>query len=509
MSLRMDIELTSARPDGTWTWRKAGARQPKGELDGTLLSDASVGDQLSVEYANTLDGIDILQILPTKTARASKHETIEMVRPSSPDQLVTTTLAPKGRGDRRGDRDRPRGDRDRPRRDGDRPRRDGDRPRRDGDRPRRDGERSRGDGGRREDRPDRRPRAPIPERPKARRLRPGRAHRNAALAALPPENVPIAEQVLRGGVPAVRQAMEQQNAENAAKGLPTVKGDELVALAESMLPALRLAEWRDRADAALSHLEDLDLRDLRSVVVASDGLRDEEARGLATQLREGLARRVEAEHTTWLEELVALLDGGRVVRALRVSSRPPKAGVPLPAELSARLVEATKENLTLDTPQDRWATVLDALSFSPVRTAVTLDAIPAEVSDELRTAVGKAAGRIPHIAAVFGIEATTSSKGSSKGPARRQSRRPSKPSPAPAPSPSPADTTPSAQQPAAPEADLPAPEADAASDAEAATTPSATAPVPEAVGVEEIVVEEIVVEEPENVDGPVEDDAAG
>lgn len=444
MSLRMDIELTSARPDGTWTWRKAGARQPKGELDGTLLSDASVGDQLSVEYANTLDGIDILQILPTKTARASKHETIELVRPSSPDQLVTTTLAPKGRGDRRGDRDRPRGDRDRPRRDGDRPRRDG-------DRPRRDGERSRGDGGRREDRPDRRPRAPIPERPKARRLRPGRTHRNAALAALPPENVPIAEQVLRGGVPAVRQAMEQQNAENAAKGLPTVKGDELVALAESMLPALRLAEWRDRADAALAHLEDLDLRDLRSVVVASDGLRDEEARALATQLRDGLVRRVESEHTSWLEELVALLDGGRVVRALRVSSRPPKAGVPLPADLSSRLVDATKENLTLDTPQDRWATVLDALSFSPVRTAVTLEAVPAEVSDELRAAVGKAAGRIPHIAAVFGIEATTSSKASSKAPARRQGRRPSKPSPAPAP----------------------------------------------------------IVEEAEDVDGPVEDDAAG
>lgn len=444
MSLRMDIELTSARPDGTWTWRKAGARQPKGELDGTLLSDASVGDQLSVEYANTLDGIDILQILPTKTARASKHETIELVRPSSPDQLVTTTLAPKGRGDRRGDRDRPRGDRDRPRRDGDRPRRDG-------DRPRRDGERSRGDGGRREDRPDRRPRAPIPERPKARRLRPGRTHRNAALAALPPENVPIAEQVLRGGVPAVRQAMEQQNAENAAKGLPTVKGDELVALAESMVPALRLAEWRDRAEAALSHLEDLDLRDLRSVVVASDGLRDEEARALATQLRDGLVRRVESEHTSWLEELVALLDGGRVVRALRVSSRPPKAGVPLPADLSSRLVDATKENLTLDTPQDRWATVLDALSFSPVRTAVTLEAVPAEVSDELRAAVGKAAGRIPHIAAVFGIEATTSSKASSKAPARRQGRRPSKPSPAPAP----------------------------------------------------------IVEEAEDVDGPVEDDAAG
>ena len=29
MSRRIDIELTSARPDGTWTWRAAGARNPK------------------------------------------------------------------------------------------------------------------------------------------------------------------------------------------------------------------------------------------------------------------------------------------------------------------------------------------------------------------------------------------------------------------------------------------------------------------------------------------------
>ncbi len=34
---RLDIELTSDRGDGQWTWRAAGAKQPKGTLDGTLL----------------------------------------------------------------------------------------------------------------------------------------------------------------------------------------------------------------------------------------------------------------------------------------------------------------------------------------------------------------------------------------------------------------------------------------------------------------------------------------
>ena len=30
MSRRLEIELTSTREDGTWTWRAAGAKVPKG-----------------------------------------------------------------------------------------------------------------------------------------------------------------------------------------------------------------------------------------------------------------------------------------------------------------------------------------------------------------------------------------------------------------------------------------------------------------------------------------------
>ena len=47
MSRRIEIELTSARPDGSWTWRVAGAKQPKGVVEGALLpDDAKVGDVL-------------------------------------------------------------------------------------------------------------------------------------------------------------------------------------------------------------------------------------------------------------------------------------------------------------------------------------------------------------------------------------------------------------------------------------------------------------------------------
>ena len=67
---RLEVELTSSRPDGTWTWRKAGARQPKGDMDGVLVpSGSKVGDVLRVETEQMVDGIEITSVLPPKAAR--------------------------------------------------------------------------------------------------------------------------------------------------------------------------------------------------------------------------------------------------------------------------------------------------------------------------------------------------------------------------------------------------------------------------------------------------------
>lgn len=408
MSRRIEVELTSTREDGTWTWRAAGAKLPKGELNGSLLfAGAKVGDVVRADADFMMDGIDIIAVLPPKGAR-KEPERIEVVgTPRRDDEpLVTTKLAPKGRGDRR---DR------KPRREGDGEKRDG-RPSRDR-KPRAEGEGSqdaRRKSGTRAHHPNR-PTSPAPEpKPKAKRLRAGRTHRNAALAALPAEQKPIAEQVLRGGIPAVRQAVEKQNETNKAEGKPEISPAPLLQLAEQLMPSLRSAEWRDKAEAALADLSELDLRDLRSVVVASDaGARDDETRALAEQLKAGLAQRVESEQAAWLTEITELLAGGRAVRALRVSSRPPKAGAPLPAELSAKLTEAASASLTPETGQDRYATVLDALAFSPVRTQVTPVGIPAEPTPELLAAVKKVAARLPQIAALFGIEATAPTKSKS------------------------------------------------------------------------------------------------
>ena len=149
---------------------------------------------------------------------------------------------------------------------------------------------------------------------------------------MPAEQRPIAEQLLIGGIPAVRQAIDKQNEELRTAGKPEVKPDSLLRVAEDLRPRALAAVWRDRAEAAIASVDDLDLRDLRSVVnAAGDAGRDEEARALAAQLREALASRVEKEHAAWLADLAETVKAGRVVRALRLSSRPPRPAPPSPA----------------------------------------------------------------------------------------------------------------------------------------------------------------------------------
>lgn len=474
MSRRIDIELTSARPDGTWTWRAAGAQQPKGVLDGGLLpSGSAVGNVLHAEADHDMDGITILSVSTVK-AKAGKGNLLEFIASDKPFEAVTQQLARKERGDRRDRGDR--GDRrDRGPR-GDRPDR-GDRRER-GDRP--GGERGdrrgpRGQGGDRPDRgqrTDRRPRfdAPpeLPQRPRAKRLRPGRAHRAAALAGLPEASRAIAERILQGGIPAVRQALTEQNQQLKAKGESTIDDKGILKLAEDLQPVLRVAEWRDRADAALADLDELDLRDLRSVVVAADDpmvARDESTRDLAERLKAALVTKQEQELNLWLGDIDAAIGVGRVVRALKLSSQPPKAGIRFPAELAARLVAATNDNLTADAFADRWIAVLEAAAFSPIRQQVAPTARPTQSSDELITTVTRLAPALPKVAALF--EVAVDAKAAQPKPLR-----PTKPT---------RPTAKAAPKPPAPAATAPAAPAPAAAPAE---TVAEVAPVVEAVAVE-------------------------
>ncbi len=480
MPSRIDVELTSARPDGTWTWRAAGAREPKGIVESAVLPDgAKVGDIFRVEATIALDGIEIHSVVPGRTSR-KEPDRLEIIG-GGEFQAVTTSLVgrrdtrgPGDRRDRRDRRDRKDGDR-RPAGEG-RARREGGGP--EGGRPGRD--RPEGAGTERERRPPRqRPTyAPVPEvpqRPKPKRLRPGRAHRQALMASLPEERQAVAEQLFRAGLPGVRQALKDQNAALVAEGKPEIKTSGIETLAQDLLPSVRVAEWLDRADAAMAGVDELDLRDLRSVVTAAADpvvARDDSTRELADQLRAALERRQNEEHEQWLADITVALDVGRVVRALRLSSRPPKAGVPFPSELATRLNEATTAALTPDAASDRWAAVVEALAFSPVHAVVTPAAPPTAITDDLRAMVKGVASAVPQIATLVGVEVPP--PGSRPPRAPRLPRRPAKPkAKAPAPAKDGGERGPRRERPEKPKA---AQEKSAAEETTAADEPAVDQP---------------------------------
>ncbi len=395
MGRRIEVELTSIKDESHWTWRAAGAKKPKGDLAASLLYEgAKVGDVVKVEADFHVDGIEVTEVFAPK-GKKERTNLLEMKsRPLRDDELVTTQRVSRDKRDRKPGR-------------------------------KREGRDNRS----RENRSPRPRRAEVEQRPKPKRLRPKRVHRDAYLTGVTEEHRPIVEQVVRDGMPGVRAAIDKQNAAAKEAGKPAIEAAPILAIAEQHLSPARLAEWQDKADAAMAEADELDLRDLRSLVVAgADVARDDETRATVETLKEVLNRRLEADHAAWLSDMSAAVNEGRVVRGLRLSSRPVKAGAPLPTEIASKLAQQAAEALAPDVGQDRWATVLDALAYSPVRAAVSPAGIPAEPKEELLVEVRRLSDRLPSIAGLFGIDPADVPKSAKRRPPRRKNtnQRPKK-----------------------------------------------------------------------------------
>jgi hypothetical protein len=176
-----------------------------------------------------------------------------------------------------------------------------------------------------------------------------------------------------------------------------------LAIAEDLLPKVKAAEWRDRADAAAKMADELPLRDLRAILDGASAARDEESRGLAANLRDTLERRQESLRTGWVEEIQTNLAETRVVRALRLSARPPDATTKLPADLAAQLTDAAGRAMSPDTPSERWAAMLEAVAASPIRRQVKPEGLPTDATEPLLQAARQQSGRVPALAAMLGI----------------------------------------------------------------------------------------------------------
>jgi hypothetical protein len=197
------------------------------------------------------------------------------------------------------------------------------------------------------------------------------------LESLSGEEQAIAQQLLRGGIPAVRTALHFERERAREEGRPEPSTEGVMGLAEALVSRVKAAEWRDRAESAIKAGDELAMRDLRSLVSVSDGARDEASRELVVTLRELLERRVEEHRVSWADDVAKNLDQGQVVRALRLSSRPPDATTRFSAELATRLRDAASAALSPTTPPEQWLALLQALIESPVRRTVKPAGLPA------------------------------------------------------------------------------------------------------------------------------------
>ena len=421
----IEIELTSKLDDDRFTWRAAGAREPRGTLNAALLpASASIGEVFRAEIDQGLEGVDVLSIVPRKEPSPldPRGETIQIIGSPQPEASVQVTLAPKGRG-RRGDasRDRPRDDRGPrsarpPRESRDRRPPSGDsaakaprgRPSR-GDDATSSERRGAGASGAGERRPSGDRRGGTDRRPAERRdarrnqeLVVSTVHRNALLATLRAEQLPVGEQLLRGGLPAVRQAIDEQNRAALAQGRPTIAPETILSIADDLLPLTTLAAWKDRAAAVQHAGPTVKLRDLRAVVTSARTVTlDEEARAVLKELQGHLHTKTEELRTQWVKKVESLLADGKVAEALGVASRPPDPGTRCSAELASSLATTAGAAMTADLTPTAWIAVLEAVVASPMRRSVHPAGIPA--AEEAHAAAVRAAGHVPALAKLLGM----------------------------------------------------------------------------------------------------------
>lgn len=438
MTRRIDIEVTSTRDDGTFTWRQAGAKAPKGSGSAQLLpSGSKVGDVLRADIEMDMDGPVVLAIAPVKMRE--RNVTLLTITGSGAEFRPVTEISTNKRNkpprDKSGRAARGgRGDR----------------------RPAREGAARTGEptGARRAFTP---PPPELPKRPRAARLRPGNTHRAAVLEALKPEERVLAEKALEGGIGAVRKAVNAQNERLKKDGKPAINANSLVDLVVEMLPRLRIAEWRDSVDAVEKIIDTVDLRDLRAIVAKSNDptlLKEATLNDKRSELRAALDRRQATEMQNWSDDLQAAVNVGRIVAALKIAAQPPKADLRPSDEIRRRLIELTLEQLSPLSTSERWIVVLEALAFAPIHNEVVPAALPAKVSPELTATVQRLAPAIPRIAALFGV--TVDPKARMPRPLRNEWRdKKTKKSPKPKKAAAPGPATP-AEAPAVTLAETPA-----------------------------------------------------
>jgi DNA-binding transcriptional ArsR family regulator len=223
------------------------------------------------------------------------------------------------------------------------------------------------------------------------------------LATLSPEQLPVAEQLLRGGLPAVRKAVAEQNENATTQGRPTVNAETIDRIAEELLGRANLAHWKDRAGGALTAGKELRLGDLRAVVTSARTIiPDDEAKAQLKELRAALTVRVDALKVEWAAKLDKAVEEGNAAEALRLTARTPDSSSQLTSEMAAKVGSLASTTLTTDASPASWREVVMAAVDSPIRRLVKPTGIPDD--DECRALALRSAGALPEFAKLLGMK---------------------------------------------------------------------------------------------------------
>jgi hypothetical protein len=227
-------------------------------------------------------------------------------------------------------------------------------------------------------------------------------YRNALLATLSPEQLPVAEQLLRGGMPAVRAAVELQNKNASAQGRPTIDATTIERIAEDLLNRTNLSLWKDRAAGAIGAGRELRLRDLRAVVTSAKTVSlDDEARTQLKELQVSLTARIDHLRTQWNEKLEAAIGSKNVKEALTLVARPPDMSTRVSADAAGRVVALVSETLNADQDPKLWNEIVELTADTSIRRNVKPLGIPTDESS--RAVAVHNAGAIPELAKLLGM----------------------------------------------------------------------------------------------------------
>ena len=247
-------------------------------------------------------------------------------------------------------------------------------------------------------------------------------HRNAFLATLSPEQLPVAEQLLRGGMPSVRTAVAEQNKNATAQGRPTIDAGTIERIAEDLLAKTTLAMWKDRAGGALGAGKELRLRDLRAVVTSAKTTNlDDEARAQLKELQASLTTRLEILRTQWSERLDAAMKSNNLSEALRLVARPPDMSTRVSSETATSLAAAVSAALTAEQDVALWSELVQLTVETSIRRNVKPLGIPAD--EAAKSLAIKNAGAIPEFAKLLGMKVPPPPP-PTKAPRRPTTRRP-------------------------------------------------------------------------------------